>query len=951
MTQKSIAFKGIQRALPGSNSVDGACQELINMRFRKGCWRPIPQKTYYFVNGEGESPQLTLSYNDIYFHDVEDGINSGMPNMIGLKQVDNIDDPNDTIFSLKLYLINPKIGSGVEITTGLGLMNDYAVLSVPTIVFLKRTMLVTTSEGVKNFLWINGAYEQLASLPVPDVNLTTFDSDTTPYQDVILRYHDASAVLGDFYKMINTQSESNGRLYGSIMYVSAYRMFDGSYILPSIPKYLEINNGGKVWHDSMDSNPDVYWFADFTCSKVQATIDNTLYPASIGSIKDLIESVCIFATKVTPLHLIDDTTLTETLLASYGSNESSREFKTLFPISSDFKKLAESSGWYKVLEFNFEDVVGKSGKQTKPIESEGFYQDYATRETLPADQNTHHSLIAKSAYVYNDRLHLLNIKNKFGLPYVYWPELTNQVMYRTDTGQIIVYLKTSSGQSIITSDVSIKVYRESTLVQGDDYATEQEAMTAISLLLGTVPDYAGDGYYTLIQTDLGVWVYRVFYSVYSGAADEKYVLPAIVGYNDARAYRIQIVADDKLIFDNSLTKNSLMNFSTWVNPTFNVNEDMAEVNYAPDIRLVSEFAMLSDFVDVDEVSPLFDPNRLQVSEIQNPIVFPAKNSYQIGTGEGLTMAAGSEPLSSGQFGQFPLQVFTTKGIWGMEVGTGEVLYTNILPINSEVINNVRNVVPISTGVVYSTDRGLYVIQGMKVTELSEIIENDNWGNFPNISEITGIVTDAADNESALLKSPLLVSGLSNALSTVDFLQYLTGSTVGYDHVNKELVVTNSGYAYSYIYSFESQAWSKISTSYSLLINAYPKLLGVKSGNIYDISVENTNVYTECLIISQPQSFEQADMFKRIDRAILRCLTSTEVSKYAGLYLFASDDLITWQLITGKQKQGLKNKDLMIQRSHCSAKYYLFVFAGKIHSQDEIKQIDLVWFERMANKLR
>jgi len=104
-------------------------------------------------------------------------------------------------------------------------------------------------------------------------------------------------------------------------------------------------------------------------------------------------------------------------------------------------------------------------------------------------------------------------------------------------------------------------------------------------------------------------------------------------------------------------------------------------------------------------------------------------------------------------------------------------------------------------------------------------------------------------------------------------------------------------------------------------------------------------------MSSAQGLEAPDAFKKIERAIFRTKFSTDVNCQAGFYLFASDDLYTWQFITGKQKTGTRVKDLLIQRSHGSAKFYAFIFCGRIYTNSEIKQIELIYNIRWNNRLR
>lgn len=56
------------------------------------------------------------------------------------------------------------------------------------------------------------------------------------------------------------------------------------------------------------------------------------------------------------------------------------------------------------------------------------------------------------------------------------------------------------------------------------------------------------------------------------------------------------------------------------------------------------------------------PNKVYTSEVNNPFYFPLAGINTVGTGEILGIRSTTKALSQGQFGQFPLYVFSTDGI-------------------------------------------------------------------------------------------------------------------------------------------------------------------------------------------------------------------------------------------------------------------------------------------------
>ena len=59
---------------------------------------------------------------------------------------------------------------------------------------------------------------------------------------------------------------------------------------------------------------------------------------------------------------------------------------------------------------------------------------------------------------------------------------------------------------------------------------------------------------------------------------------------------------------------------------------------------------------------------VKVSEAENPLIFPAKNSVQVGSSIINALAANTRPISEGQFGDAPLYAFTDEGVWVLMLG-------------------------------------------------------------------------------------------------------------------------------------------------------------------------------------------------------------------------------------------------------------------------------------------
>ena len=92
METTRIQIKGINRNKSRGEFADGDCQEIINMRFRDGSWRPIPGKEKKFNS-------FTDTYTKIWHHS-QDGID----NYVGYIQATGV-----------LNIINTSTGTGTLI--------------------------------------------------------------------------------------------------------------------------------------------------------------------------------------------------------------------------------------------------------------------------------------------------------------------------------------------------------------------------------------------------------------------------------------------------------------------------------------------------------------------------------------------------------------------------------------------------------------------------------------------------------------------------------------------------------------------------------------------------------------------------------------------------------------------------------------------------------------------
>ena len=259
------------------------------------------------------------------------------------------------------------------------------------------------------------------------------------------------------------------------------------------------------------------------------------------------------------------------------------------------------------------------------------------------------------------------------------------------------------------------------------------------------------------------------------------------------------------------------------------------------------------YTPLPEDSVSVAPNKLKVSNVSNPFYFPAKQTYTVSSRNIVAMATATTALSTGQFGQFPLYVFTGEGVFALSVGTGDIAYANSFSVTRDVCNNPDSIVSTDDAIVFSTDSGLKVLSGSTVRGIS--------------SDMEGYLPTAVDS-SPIIKKIAGVGGFSDKLSSTEFIYYLEEAKVGYNYEDKEVIVANRNYPYSYVFNMQSGSWYKISASINRFLNSYPECLAVFNDHgVYNMHNGHRTV-NKILLLTRPIKFGTLT-HKRIVQSAIR----------------------------------------------------------------------------------
>ena len=219
-------------------------------------------------------------------------------------------------------------------------------------------------------------------------------------------------------------------------------------------------------------------------------------------------------------------------------------------------------------------------------------------------------------------------------------------------------------------------------------------------------------------------------------------------------------------------------------------------------------------------------SQIFTSVVNNPFVFESSGDNTVGTGKILGIVANTEAVSQGQFGQYPLLVFTDEGIYAMSVNS-EGLYSSIHPISREVCNNANSITPTDKVIYFTSEKGLMATSGGEAVCVS-----DQLGGGKN----RGLPSD-----------------------TTPFKSFLENCLVAYDYKASLLRIFNKSKTYFYVYNIVDKVFSVCGNHAGSKIfcrtvaNNYPdNLVQFTNGCVYSLldipmAEDDTNDYSGRII--------------------------------------------------------------------------------------------------------
>lgn len=732
-----------------------------------------------------------------------------------------------------------------------------------------NTLIVTTSTGLKYVLWKNGEYKVLGSIPEVSIKASTTGTGYSYLPDDYTNDDQKKAMstlqpfLDDYDKKEtedyqSAEDEIMGLISGAFTKACkekkftcpfwmriALRMYDGSYTMISTPVLVmpTVRRAGFVRYSrKRNSGVSDYYNkeidANYSCS-----VNVTISVDDLSDYSDIIDKIVIFASDQVktwgdgedPIRGSEDEMRYDTLDASgkYISVTGRRE---------------DIEGTY-----TGEDTSGTVTTLTDGSQTVNYYyfptKTYTDEEIIEKLIDT--SVFYKIAEVPIDSEYIgtltgMELLMKDGV----LENLTTQEQlphddYYGHCGVIPGIVYTFNGRLQI-ADIKRIPYI------GSEHFTSQESTNAVT---ATVKINGRSGV---------MYVSRKIYSYLT-------YNPCFFYYPDPNATDAYFMADGwSAPHHIKLTRHPRLNGAYWF-------------GYLPSSLLRTEetgtYTLTGKEVDYEELD-----TTVMTSEVNNPWVFNAEGDNTVGTGKIVGIVSNTRALSQGQFGEHPLIVFTTEGIYALGTNS-EGLYSTNYPLSREVCNSSKSITPTDGAVFFTTEKGLMMMVGADITNVSQQMMGK---------------TDTYTPDS-------IYSGHIKA--DISFHDFLKDCVIAYDYRDYSLyLISGDSKKYFYVYDIKSGAITRQESErvYARVVNDYPdNILQDTDNKLWSLinksePASDTEEYSG-MLLSRPVKMGNAQALKSL-RQIVHV---KDISGTMGLHVYVSNNLKNWGEIKSLKGTGWK----------------------------------------------
>lgn len=337
-------------------------------------------------------------------------------------------------------------------------------------------------------------------------------------------------------------------------------------------------------------------------------------------------------------------------------------------------------------------------------------------------------------------------------------------------------------------------------------------------------------------------------------------------------------------------------------------------------------------------NPIIYGNKLNASNTDNPYIYRNELTIDLPIHKATGMAPVCAPLSEGQYGQFPLYVFSKEGIFAVEFSY-DGTYKGVQSAGNYVCTNTKSIAQTGDGVVFATNNSIIMLQGLTKVEISRAIQDKEY-NFEHLIGEAKLI-DLYKQSGFSCENPIDISKLET---------FLEDCSLCYDMTNDILHLSNPNMKYSYQYCTRNSKWSVHNFSPLSYINNYTNQYAITRGEIngiphyelYNISNDDTYVRYPSILITRPLKLDLPDTFKTIERIIQR---GNFEPSHVKQILYGSNDLKTWRLLASSVDKYLNGL-----RGH-AYKYFRLALFMNLEEGESLTGCTIQFQPRGTNVLR
>ena len=896
--QQQLTFdKGITNVPSDIICSDNALEESLGMVYDEGEHRIIQNPALY-ATGVEDKDGLVLKV--LYVHKFDDKERFIAINANGEVKWGTV---SNGVFSVSQTMTDGGLVGDVVLPTT---YTDHVLLQAsgtPLLSSIGKTLVIADNNGLHYFIWKNATYKDLGQqIPVPKVEFYLVGQGAVKESEVCLSLElndDVINIAGG----ISDEGRANAETYRDLV-IGLYEKCknqsakDNYFSQPFFVRYaLELFNGDYMYvsqpillFPTVNRNLIAYLFSGRLYVELSPSVLKYEADFDYSDYADIVKNVVVFASRgvevfdkedesVRPKYgqgiKIDDADVvsfngiigSETIIVNKGVKYKGSKYKYYkFPGGGGYtsgnyvpflnresenidEDITTTSVFYKIAELG---ITSSDWAQKVPIK-EHVIENLTTQEQLPEDDYfSRSSLIPKTIFEYNSRLNIANVSRSVFEGYSYFMPLE-----RTPVG--------------INEDRKTHNY----------------------------------GFYVTVRTDSGDVVVRHIPS------DCHTVQGYYFYYPDARAKHVIIFNPDQsgshitiegtVVIDEDLKEHTGLNGAYY----FSGIQAIIDNNQRATPVLPDKGTTEARPTPADSPTELL-PNYVISSGVNNPFLFPASGYFKVGTGKILALSTITQALSQGQYGQFPLIIFSESGLWSASLSS-EGLFTSVHPMPREVALMENPCITQTDGAVFfASEKGLMMV-----------VSND-----------------------VRCVSPQL-SGKSDS----PFTDYLKKASIAYDYRDSLLWIFD-GSRYSYVYSLKTGTFARYDFSGHIItwaVNNYPDYLLQSGSTLFSLlsraNINHDSAHYSALLTTRPLKLENGLALKSIMQLKnIYAFYPSDLEPTIQLTLYASNNLRDW--VELKSLRGTPWK------------YYRFRYLfTNLKATDRFAGTVLLTQERRTNKLR